>query len=177
MEIKNFQRTFERIMNTKKPSQKTVITCQSREQLRDASSIIRKIASDIAFIREVEITVTTQGLDAEAEDILDIITFSPSGSGLSEVSSLMDLMRFSPSGSGLGEVSSIMDFLRLSPSSGLSSPLQLGWRSEASDASPTSTTSGRSLEDSASSNIEQEDEGYDADISSNCDHSASEDSV
>ena len=143
-------------MNTKKQSQKTEITCQSREQLRDASSIIRKIASDIAFIREVEMAVTTQGLDAEALE--DIITISPGVSGLSEVSSLI---RFSPS-SGL---------------SGLSSPLQLGWRSEASDASPTPTTSGLSLEDSASSNIEQEDEGYDADISSNCDHSASEDSV
>ena len=147
------------------------MTCQSREKLRDASSIIRKIASDIAFIREVEITVTTQGLDAEALE--DIITISPGGSGLGEVSSLMDLMRFSPSGSGLGEDSSL---IRFSPSgSGLSSPLQLGWRSEASDASPTPTTSGWSLEDSASSNIEQEDEGYDADISSNCDHSASED--
>ena len=158
-------------MNTKKQSQKTEITCQSREQLRDASSIIRKIASDIAFIREVEITVTNQRLDAEAleeEDIIDLITFSPSGSGLGEVnslnslSSLFDLITFSSSGSRL---------------SGLSSPLQLGWRSEASDASPTPTTSGWSLEDSASSNIEQVDEGYDADISSNCDHSASEDSV
>ena len=137
-------------MNTKKPSESPVISCQSLEQLRDASSIIRKCASDIAFIQDEGMAVTIQGLDAEAlveEDLMDLIMSSPSGSGLSEISS----------------------------------PLQLGWRSEASDidASPTPTTSGWSLdlEDSVSSNIEQEDEGYDADISSNCDHSTSAESV
>ena len=139
-------------MNTKNPSESPVISCQSREQLRDASSIIRKYASDVAFIRDEGMAVTVQGLDAEAlveEYLMDIIMSSPSGSGLSEISS----------------------------------PLQLGWRSEASDidASPTLTpiTSWLSLEDSAiaSSNTRQEDEGYDADISSNCDHSASAESV
>ena len=139
-------------MNTKNPSESPVISCQSREQLRDASSIIRKYASDVAFIRDEGMAVTVQGLDAEAlveEYLMDIIMSSPSGSGLSEISS----------------------------------PLQLGWRLEASDidASPTLTpiTSWLSLEDSAiaSSNTRQEDEGYDADISSNCDHSASAESV
>ena len=137
-------------MNTKNPSESPVISCQSREQLRDASSIIRKYASDVAFIRDEGMAVTVQGLDAEAlveEYLMDIIMSSPSGSGLSEISS----------------------------------PLQLGWRSEASDidASPTLTpiTSWLSLEDSASSNTQQEDEGYDADISSNYDHSASAESV
>ena len=117
-----------------------MISCQSREQLRDASNIIRKISSEIAFIRDEGMAVTIQGLDIEAleeEYLMDVIMSSPSGSGLSEISS----------------------------------PLQLGWRSGASDASPTPTTSGWSLEDSASSNIEQEDEGYDADISSNCEDS------
>ena len=137
-------------MNTKNPSESPVISCQSREQLRDASSIIRKYASDVAFIRDEGMAVTVQGLDAEAlveEYLMDIIMSSPSGSGLSEISS----------------------------------PLQLGWRSEASDidASPTLTpiTSWLSLEDSASSNTQQEDEGYDADISSNCDHGDSAESV
>lgn len=89
----------------------------------------------------------------------------------------------SPGGSGLSQ---------------LSSPLQVGWRSEAgdTDASPnveeaqTATTklsgwllslsieesngSGSSLEVSDYSTSEQRDEEYDADISSNCDHSHSE---
>ena len=137
-------------MNSKKPSESPVISCQSREKLRDASYIIRKYASEIAFIRDEGMAVTVQGLDAEAlveEYLMDIIMSSPSGSGLSEISS----------------------------------PLQLGWRSEASDidASPTLTpiTSWLSLEDSASSNTQQEDEGYDADISSNCDHGDSAESV
>ena len=142
-------------MNTKNPSESPVISCQSREQLRDASSIIRKYASDVAFIRDEGMAVTIQGLDAEAlveEYLMNIIMSSPSGSGLSEISS----------------------------------PLQLGWRLEASDidaslASPTPTpsTTWLSLEDSAiaSSNTRQEDEGYDADISSNCDHGDSAESV
>ena len=139
-------------MNSKKPSESPVISCQSREKLRDASYIIRKYASEIAFIRDEGMAVTIQGLDAEAlveEYLMDVIMSSPSESGLSEISS----------------------------------PLQLGWRSVDSDidASPTPTptpiTSWLSLEDSASSNTEQEDEGYDADISSNYDHSASDESV
>ena len=139
-------------MNSKKPSESPVISCQSREKLRDASYIIRKYASEIAFIRDEGMAVTIQGLDAEAlveEYLMDVIMSSPSESGLSEISS----------------------------------PLQLGWRSVDSDidASPTPTptpiTSWLSLEDSASSNTEQEDEGYDADISSNYDHSASAESV
>ena len=161
-------------MNTKKPSESPVISCQSLEQLRDASSIIRKYSSDIAFIRDEGMAVTIQGLDIEAleeEYLMDVIRTSPGGSGLSAISSLsslMDTIMSSPSGSGLSEISS---------------PLQLGWRSEVSDidSSPTPTptpiTSWLSLEDSARSNTEQEDRGYDADISSNCDHSASAESV
>ena len=55
-------------MNTKKPSQKPVISCQSQDQLRDASSILRKIASDVAFIRDEELPFTIQGLVTEALD-------------------------------------------------------------------------------------------------------------
>ena len=69
----------------------------------------------------------------------------------------------------------------------LSSPLQIGWRSEVSDSESEemlsrrlsgwllslslekSKSSGSSLEVSVSSSIEQKDEDYDADISSNCD--------
>ena len=163
--------------NTKKPSESPVISCQSREQLRDASNIIRKISSEIAFIRDEGMAVIIQGLDIEAleeEYLMDVIRTSPGGSGLSAISSLsslsslMDTIMSSPSGSGLSEISS---------------PLQLGWRSEVSDidSSPTPTptpiTSWLSLEDSARSNTDQEDRGYDADISSNCDHSASAESV
>ena len=138
--------------NTKKPSESPVISCQSREQLRDASNIIRKISSEIAFIRDEGMAVIIQGLDIEAL----------------EEEYLMDVIRTSPGGSGLSEISS---------------PLQLGWRSEVSDIdashtpTPTPITSWLSLEDSARSNTDQEDRGYDADISSNCDHSASAESV
>ena len=161
-------------MNSKKPSESPVISCQSREKLRDASYIIRKYASEIAFIRDEGMAVTIQGLDAEAlveEYLMDVIMSSPSESGLSEISSLsslMDAIMSSPSESGLSEISS---------------PLQLGWRSVDSDIdasqtpTPTPITSWLSLEDSASSNTEQVDEGYDADISSNYDHSASAESV
>ena len=156
-------------MNTKKRSEDPIILCQSQEQLRDASSIIRKHWSDIDFIRD-EMEVPSdgeEGLDVEAlmdEYLEAVIMSSPSGSGLSQ----------------------------------LSSPLQVGWRSEASDtdASPKlqeaqaatmklsgwllslsieeSNGSESSLEVSDCSTSEQRDEDYDADISSNCDHSNTE---
>merc|ERR1719360_12896 len=96
-------------MNTKKRSEDPMMLCRTQEQLRDASAIIRKHWSDIDFIRD-EMEVPSdgeEGLDVEAlmdEYLEAVIMSSPSGSGLSQ----------------------------------LSSPLQVGWRSEASDtdASP-----------------------------------------
>ena len=143
-----------------------MILCKSQEQLRDASAIIRKHRSDIDFIRdEMEVPSDGEvGLDMEAlmdEYLEAVIMSSPGGSVLSQ----------------------------------LSSPLQLGWRSEASDteASPKlqeaqaatmklsgwllslsieeSNDSGSSLEVSDCSTSDQRDEDYDADVSSNCDHS------
>ena len=143
-----------------------MILCKIQEQLRDASAIIRKHRSDIDFIRdEMEVPSDGEvGLDVEAlmdEYLEAVIMSSPGGSVLSQ----------------------------------LSSPLQLGWRSEASDteASPKlqeaqaatmklsgwllslsieeSNDSGSSLEVSDCSTSDQRDEDYDADVSSNCDHS------
>ena len=68
-------------MNTKKPSQKPVISSKSQEQLRDASSILRKIASDVAFIRDAELPFTIQGLVTDAlnqENLSEDSTPSPS---------------------------------------------------------------------------------------------------
>ena len=155
-------------MNTirHKQSEDPMILCKSQEQLRDASAIIRKHRSDIDFIRdEMEVPSDGEvGLDVEAlmdEYLEAVIMSSPGGSVLSQ----------------------------------LSSPLQLGWRSEASDteASPKlqeaqaatmklsgwllslsieeSNDSGSSLEVSDCSTSDQRDEDYDADVSSNCDHS------
>ena len=150
-------------------NKQSMILCKSQEQLRDASAIIRKHLSDINFIRD-EMEVPSdgeEGLDVEAlmdEYLEAAIMSSPSGSGLSQ----------------------------------LSSPLQVGWRSGDSDtdASPDvdeaqtaimklsgwllslsmeeSNGSGSSLEVSDCSTSEKRDEEYDADISSNCDHSNSE---
>ena len=152
--------------NRHKQSEDPMILCKSQEQLRDASAIIRKHRSDIDFIRdEMEVPSDGEvGLDVEAlmdEYLEAVIMSSPGGSVLSQ----------------------------------LSSPLQLGWRSEASDteASPKlqeaqaatmklsgwllslsieeSNDSGSSLEVSDCSTSDQRDEDYDADVSSNCDHS------
>ena len=149
--------------NRHKQSEDPMILCKSQEQLRDASAIIRKHRSDIDFIRD-EMEVPSDG-----EERLDM-------------EALMDeyleaVIMSSPGGSGLSQ---------------LSSPLQLGWRSEASDteASPKlqeaqtatmklsgwllslsieeSNDSGSSLSDCSTSELRDED--YDADVSSNCDH-------
>ena len=93
-------------MNTirHKQSEDPMILCKSQEQLRDASAIIRKHRSDIDFIRdEMEVPSDGEvGLDVEA--LMDEY--------------LEAVIMSSPDGS-------------YSLLSQLSSPLQLGWRSEA----------------------------------------------
>ena len=155
-------------MNTKKSSEDPMITCRSQEQLRDASAIIKKHLSDIALIRDERMEVNSEGEDG------------PTSTSLLDMAAALEaLIMSSPSGSGLSQ---------------MSSPLQVGWRSEASgtDASPRleearatlrtlsgwllrlsieeSNSSDSSLEVSDCRISERRDEEYDADISSNCDN-------
>ena len=155
-------------MNTKKSSEDPMITCRSQEQLRDASAIIKKHLSDIALIRDERMEVNSEGEDG------------PTSTSLLDMAAALEaLIMSSPSGSGLSQ---------------MSSPLQVGWRSEASDpdASPRleearatlrtlsgwllrlsideSNSSDSSLEVSDCHISERRDEEYDADISSNCDN-------
>ena len=91
-------------MNTirHKQSEDPMILCKSQEQLRDASAIIRKHRSDIDFIRD-EMEVPSDGeVGLDVEALMDEY--------------LEAVIMSSPGGSVLSQ---------------LSSPLQLGWRSEA----------------------------------------------
>ena len=121
-------------MNSKNPSPSPVTLCRSQEKLRDASSDIRKHLSDIAFIRDGRRDNTIEGeegLDLDMEALmgqylepLDIS--SPNVSDLSQFTSawVREMWR---SGSE-AEISGL---------SGLSSPLQVVWRSDSeTEASP-----------------------------------------
>ena len=175
-------------MNSKNPSPSPVTICRSQEKLRDASSVIRKHLSDIAFIRDGRRDNTIEGeegLDLDMEALMEVLNLSsPNGRDLGQFSSaqLWEMWR---SGSE-AEIS------------GLSSPLQVVWRSDSeAEASPAQTQSPvgnlsrvllrMSFQDSKSNDSQDDssitsdlevsysskkglgdaDEGYDADISSN----------
>ena len=189
------RRTFQRIMNSKNPSPSPVTICRSQEKLRDASSVIRKHLSDIAFIRDGRRDNTIEGEegpDLDMEALMEVLNLSsPNGRDLSQFSSaqLWEMWR---SGSE-AEISGL---------SGLSSPLQVVWRSDSeAEASPaqneaqtqspegnlsqlllrmsfqdsksndsqddTSITSAFEVSYSSKKELGDAEEGYDADISSN----------
>ena len=152
-----------------------MITCRSQEQLRDASAIIKKHLSDIALIRDERMEVNSEGEDGRT---------SPSLLEGLDMEALMDeyleaVIMSSPSGSGLSQMSSPLQVEWRSEASGTDTSPRL----EEAEASlrtlsgwllrlgiDESNSSDSSLEVSDCRISERRDEEYDADISSNCDN-------